>query len=171
MSTRMNVLYLVRTWAIGGSHTIIFLLLRHLPKERFNIVCVPFDTPSRSDDAFVRAWLLYLAFSEAAFAERTLILWSTSRNVLWEKGKTSGETFDLLEARVNCEQNSLLYKVRPARGGICHTRNARGAPRNCFYRRIDPATGPGEAQIEWIRLIGPDGALVHEWRFSRQSNQ
>jgi len=37
--------------------------------------------------------------------------------------------------------------------------------------RIDPATGPGEAQIEWIRLIGPDGALVHEWRFSRQSNQ
>ena len=72
-----------------------------------------------------------------AFAERTLILWSTSRNVLWEKGKTSGETFDLLEARVNCEQNSLLYLVRPRRGGICHTRNRRGEPRNCYYRRID----------------------------------
>jgi phosphoribosyl-AMP cyclohydrolase len=43
-----------------------------------------------------------------AFAERMLILWSTSRNVLWEKGRTSGETFDLIEARVNCEQNSLL---------------------------------------------------------------
>jgi len=72
-----------------------------------------------------------------AFAERTLILWSTSRNELWEKGKTSGETFDLLEARVNCEQNSLLYIVRPRRGGICHTRNRQGAPRNCYYRRID----------------------------------
>ena len=72
---------------------------------------------------------------------RRLVLWSTTRRELWEKGATSGETFALVEARVNCEQNSLLYKVRPARGGICHTRNARGAPRNCFYRRIDPATG------------------------------
>lgn len=72
-----------------------------------------------------------------AFAERRLILWSTSRNELWEKGKTSGETFDLLEAYVNCEQNSLLYVVRPKRGGICHTRNGKGDPRNCYYRRID----------------------------------
>ena len=76
-----------------------------------------------------------------AFAERTLILWSTSRNVLWEKGKTSGETFDLLEARVNCEQNSLLYIVRPRRGGICHTKNQAGQPRNCYYRRLDFDTG------------------------------
>ena len=74
-------------------------------------------------------------------AERRLVLWSTSRNELWEKGKTSGETFDLVEARVNCEQNSLLYRVRPRRGGICHTKNAGGAPRNCYYRRIDPDTG------------------------------
>lgn len=72
-----------------------------------------------------------------AFAERSLVLWSTSRNELWEKGKTSGETFDLLEARVNCDQNSLLYKVRPRRGGICHTKNRAGQPRNCYYRRID----------------------------------
>jgi phosphoribosyl-AMP cyclohydrolase len=71
---------------------------------------------------------------------RRLILWSTSRNELWEKGKTSGETFDLVEARVNCEQNSLLYRVRPRRSGICHTRNRNDRPRNCFYRRIDPAT-------------------------------
>ncbi len=75
-----------------------------------------------------------------AFKERTLILWSTSRNELWEKGKTSGETFDLLEARVNCEQNSLLYIVRPRRGGICHTKNQKAEPRNCYYRRIDPDT-------------------------------
>ena len=71
------------------------------------------------------------------FASRTLVLWSTSRNELWEKGKSSGETFEVLEARVNCEQNSLLYLVRPRRGAICHTKNARGEPRNCYYRRID----------------------------------
>lgn len=74
-------------------------------------------------------------------AERCLVLWSTSRNELWEKGKTSGETFDLVEVRVNCEQNSLLYRVRPRRGGICHTKNHAGAPRNCYYRRLNISTG------------------------------
>lgn len=69
------------------------------------------------------------------------VFWSTSRNELWEKGKTSGETFDLIEVRVNCEQNSLLYRVRPRRGGICHTKNHTGAPRNCYYRRINFETG------------------------------
>lgn len=90
--------------------------------------------------------VILLAYTnEAAFrkalAERTLILWSTSRNELWEKGRTSGETFDLVEVRVNCEQNSLLYRVRPRRGGICHTRNSDGHPRNCFYRRLNLQTG------------------------------
>ena len=72
-----------------------------------------------------------------SFETRTLVLWSTSRNELWEKGKTSGETFDLIEAFVNCEQNSLVYRVRPKRGGICHTKNHNGEPRNCYYRRIN----------------------------------
>ncbi len=72
-----------------------------------------------------------------SFAKRKLILWSTSRNKLWFKGETSGETFDLIEAYVNCEQNSLLYVVRPCRGGICHTKNKAGEPRNCYYRKID----------------------------------
>ena len=80
-----------------------------------------------------------LAFRKAV-AERTAIFWSTSRNELWEKGKSSGETFELLEVRVNCEQNSLLYKVRPRRGNICHTKNRQGQPRNCYYRRLDLAT-------------------------------
>ena len=74
---------------------------------------------------------------ELTFKTRTLTLWSTSRNVLWEKGKTSGETFEVLEARVNCEQNSLLYLVRPRRGAICHTKNKAGKPRNCYYRAIN----------------------------------
>ena len=76
-----------------------------------------------------------------AVARRMAVFWSTSRNALWVKGETSGETFDLVEVRVNCEQNSLLYRVRPRRGGICHTKNGAGAPRNCYYRRLDPATG------------------------------
>lgn len=78
---------------------------------------------------------------KTAIETKTAVFWSTSRNELWEKGKTSGETFDLLEVRVNCEQNSLLYIVRPRRGGICHTKNKKGQARNCYYRRLDFKTG------------------------------
>ena len=76
-----------------------------------------------------------------AIETRSAVFWSTSRNELWEKGKTSGETFDLIEVLVNCEQNSILYRVRPRRGGICHTKNRTGQPRNCYYRRLDFHTG------------------------------
>jgi len=78
---------------------------------------------------------------DTALKTRSAVFWSTSRNELWEKGKSSGETFDLLEVRVNCEQNSLVYRVRPRRGDICHTKNKSGAPRNCYYRRLNFETG------------------------------
>ena len=77
---------------------------------------------------------------KTAIQTKTAVFWSTSRNELWEKGKRSGEMFDLLEVYVNCEQNSLLYIVRPRRGGICHTKNRKGQARNCYYRRLDLKT-------------------------------
>lgn len=67
---------------------------------------------------------------------RRLVLWSTSRNALWHKGKTSGNEFELTDILVNCEQNSLVYKVRPLKGNICHT-SYNGVANNCFYRRLD----------------------------------
>ena len=38
--------------------------------------------------------------------------WSLSRDSLWVKGETSGNRLDIVDVRVNCEQNSLLYLVR-----------------------------------------------------------
>ena len=97
--------------------------------------------PCAVQDADTREVILIAYVNEAALQRavetRSAVFWSTSRNELWEKGKTSGEMFDLLEVRVNCEQNSLLYIVRPRRGGICHTKNAAGEPRNCYYRRVN----------------------------------
>jgi phosphoribosyl-AMP cyclohydrolase len=74
---------------------------------------------------------------KASVESKTAVFWSTSRNELWEKGKTSGEVYDLLDVLVNCEQNSLVYKVRPRRGGICHTKNSQGQPRDCYYRKLN----------------------------------
>jgi phosphoribosyl-AMP cyclohydrolase len=77
---------------------------------------------------------------DRSIESRRLVLWSTSRNELWEKGKTSGNSFELVEVLVNCEQNSLLYRVRPQSARMCHTVNRDGVARNCFYRRLDPDT-------------------------------
>lgn len=100
--------------------------------------------PVAVQHADTREVILVAYTNELAFRRsietKSLVLWSTSRNELWEKGKTSGESFDLVEARVNCEQNSLLYLVRPRRGAICHTRNKGGQPRNCYYRRVNLET-------------------------------
>ena len=64
--------------------------------------------------------------------------WSTSRNELWVKGATSGDSLRLVEVLVNCEQNSLLYLVEPLGKGACHTKDAAGNTRtSCYYRRID----------------------------------
>lgn len=73
-----------------------------------------------------------------SLAEGRAVFYSTSRRELWIKGATSGDYLDLVEARVNCEQNSLVFLVRPRAGGVCHTRNAEGATRpGCYYRRLE----------------------------------
>jgi phosphoribosyl-AMP cyclohydrolase len=95
---------------------------------------------SETGDVILLAYVNEAAL-KASLLTGTAVFWSTSRNELWEKGKTSGETFDLIAVYVNCEQNSLLYKVRPRRGGICHTKNNEGQARNCYYRRLNPETG------------------------------
>jgi phosphoribosyl-AMP cyclohydrolase len=89
--------------------------------------------------------VLFLGYANALALRETLrtrraVLWSTSRNELWRKGETSGDVLDLVEVRVNCEQNSLLYRVRPRTGGVCHTRDAAGRSRGgCYYRRLADA--------------------------------
>lgn len=68
---------------------------------------------------------------------RSAVLYSTSREEIWHKGATSGDTLELVDVRVNCEQNSLLYRVRKAGRGVCHTKDERGETRpTCYYRTV-----------------------------------
>ncbi|WP_420444841.1 phosphoribosyl-AMP cyclohydrolase [Candidatus Poriferisodalis sp.] len=72
---------------------------------------------------------------------RSAVLYSTSRNEIWHKGATSGDTLSLVDVRVNCEQNSLLYRVRRDAGGACHTRDASGSARpGCYYRALNDSS-------------------------------
>jgi len=59
--------------------------------------------------------------------------WSRSRQELWHKGATSGNTLTVREMRKDCDEDALLVKVDAA-GPACHT-----GERSCFYRVLDPA--------------------------------
>ena len=76
----------------------------------------------------------------ATLERKSAVLYSTSRQELWHKGATSGDLLDLVEVKVNCEQNSLLYRVRKAGTGVCHTKDENGNTRpTCYYRTVaDP---------------------------------
>jgi phosphoribosyl-AMP cyclohydrolase len=59
--------------------------------------------------------------------------WSRSRQTLWMKGETSGETFRVVDMRVDCDQDTLLIRVAPrGEGKACHT-----GRRSCFYRKVE----------------------------------
>ncbi len=74
---------------------------------------------------------------ETTFETGMATFWSTSRNELWIKGKSSGDVLKIKDVRVNCEQNSLLYLVEPAKGGACHVQDKTGkSMTTCYYRRV-----------------------------------
>ncbi|MFC1960399.1 phosphoribosyl-AMP cyclohydrolase [Chloroflexota bacterium] len=57
--------------------------------------------------------------------------WSRSRQEMWHKGATSGNTQDVVDIRVDCDADVLLVRVNAA-GPACHT----GA-NSCFFRTLD----------------------------------
>ena len=58
--------------------------------------------------------------------------WSRSRQELWRKGTTSGDTQKIVDIRMDCDQDTLLLTVAMAgRGVACHT-----GRHSCFYRRV-----------------------------------
>ncbi len=60
--------------------------------------------------------------------------WSRSRNTLWKKGESSGHVQEISEVLVDCDEDTLLYKVHQT-GPACHT----GAP-TCFFRKLNTKT-------------------------------
>lgn len=82
--------------------------------------------------------VLVVAFMNAHALEKTrstrkVHFWSRSRGELWLKGETSGNFLNVVEIRVDCDQDALVIYAQPE-GPTCHT----GAP-SCFYRRLDCA--------------------------------
>ena len=76
---------------------------------------------------------------------------SRSRNALWRKGETSGQTQRVVEMRLDCDQDAIWIRVEQ-RGAACHT-----GRRSCFYRKV--TAGEGGAQLSFVdaeRLFDPE---------------
>src|SRR5688572_18256157 len=105
--------------------------------------------------------LAYMNAEALAATRRTgeLHLWSRSRDELWRKGATSGNTQAVKAIRYDCDADALLALVEPA-GPACHT-----GERTCFHRGdLEPA--PHEALPGLERTIAaraaerPDGSYT-----------
>jgi phosphoribosyl-AMP cyclohydrolase len=75
---------------------------------------------------------------------------SRSRNALWRKGETSGQTQRVVEMRTDCDQDAVWIRVEQI-GAACHT-----GRHSCFYRKVD---GGGDgARLSFVdadRLFDP----------------
>ncbi|MGL4611960.1 MAG: bifunctional phosphoribosyl-AMP cyclohydrolase/phosphoribosyl-ATP diphosphatase HisIE [Trueperaceae bacterium] len=83
--------------------------------------------------------VLMFAYANKEALEQTLRskkahYWSRSRNELWHKGATSGNTQHVVEIRFDCDEDAVLYRVK-AKGPACHT-----GEQSCFYRTLGEAS-------------------------------
>lgn len=100
---------------------------------------------SKSDDGLIPAIvqdyktneILMLAYINQLAWEETLKsgkahYWSRSRSKLWLKGESSGHIQKIHEILVDCDDDTVVYKVEQLGGAACHTGH-----RTCFYRVVD----------------------------------
>jgi phosphoribosyl-AMP cyclohydrolase len=75
---------------------------------------------------------------------------SRSRNALWRKGESSGQTQRVVEMRMDCDQDAVWIRVEQ-QGAACHT-----GRRSCFYRAVTAADGTARlAFVDADRLFDP----------------
>ena len=103
-----------------------------MPELAYNdaglIPCIVQDADTR--EVLMMAWMNAEALALTLERGET-VFWSRSRQELWHKGVTSGNTQKVVEIRYDCDADTLLALVHPA-GPACHT----GAT-SCFYRTLD----------------------------------
>ena len=80
--------------------------------------------------------VLMMAYMNAETLRETLdrgrmVYWSRSRGERWVKGATSGHRQLVKEVRVDCDGDTLLFRVQQE-GGACHT-----GYNSCFYRKVE----------------------------------
>lgn len=116
---------------------------------------VKFDTqglvPAIVQDADTGEILMVGWMNEAALQQtletRQATFFSRSRNKMWVKGESSGHIQQVIEARVDCDQDVVLLRCK-SHGPCCHV-----GYKTCFYRAID---GDGSLKLVESKAYDPD---------------
>jgi phosphoribosyl-AMP cyclohydrolase len=87
-----------------------------------------------------QSWQRTLETGEAHF-------WSRSRQELWHKGGTSGHVQKIKEIYVDCDEDTVLFRVEQVGGAACHT-----GYESCFYHKIDRN---GDVTVVGEKLFDP----------------
>jgi phosphoribosyl-AMP cyclohydrolase len=85
--------------------------------------------------------VLMLAYINEASWKKTLEtgeahFWSRSRRELWHKGGTSGHVQEVREIYADCDNDTVLFRVKQIGGAACHK-----GYESCFYRKVDANGG------------------------------
>jgi phosphoribosyl-AMP cyclohydrolase len=110
--------------------------------------------------AIVQDWttgeILMLAYINAESWKKTLEtgkahFWSRSRNTLWLKGESSGNIQLIKDIFVDCDQDTVVFKVEQLGGAACHK-----GYRSCFFRRVagDALKIEGEPLFDPAKVYG-----------------
>ena len=96
-----------------------------------------------------------LAYANREAVDRTLETgyahyFSRSRQKMWKKGEESGNFQRVVSILVDCDEDTLIYKVEQVGGAACHTGHA-----TCFYRTI-------EGEIVAPRIFDPDEVYANK---------
>lgn len=73
--------------------------------------------------------------------------WSRSRSKLWKKGESSGNVQEIKAIFVDCDEDTVLFKVKQIGDAACHE-----GYRSCFFRKV---TGDGGLEVMGERIFDP----------------
>ena len=96
--------------------------------------------------------VLMLAYINEASWKETLksgcaTYWSRSRKELWKKGDTSGNVQHVKDILIDCDRDTVIFKVEQVGGAACHV-----GYRSCFFRSINE----GSCKIVSEKVFNPD---------------
>ena len=85
----------------------------------------------KTNEVLMLAYINQLAWEETLKTGKAHY-WSRSRSKLWLKGESSGHIQEIHEILVDCDDDTVVYKVEQLGGAACHTGH-----RTCFYRIVN----------------------------------
>lgn len=112
-----------------GQHYDLLTIINAIPWNNDGLITA-IAQDIRSKDVLMLAWINCEALLETLNTGQ-VCYWSRSRQRLWRKGESSGNHQKLIEARLDCDGDSILFLVEQT-GAACHTFRP-----NCFYLGLD----------------------------------